>query len=77
MPSEPQSVVLFESIHSLLQLKKELERRRVFVKAVPTPRHLSSDCGSSLLFPMTQLELVRQIVAQRNLDVQGIHELKE
>jgi len=76
MVEEHHSVVLFESIHSLFQLKTALELHGVAVKAVATPRHLSSDCGSALLFPTAELQTVRRIVAERDLDVQGIHELE-
>ncbi len=76
MAQEPQGVVLFESVHSLFELKKALERRGVAVRAVPTPRHLSSDCGSSLLFPAAARQTVQQTIDECNLDVQGIHELE-
>ncbi len=76
MVDESRGVVLFESIHSLFQLKAALEGQGLVVKAVPTPRHLSSDCGSSLLFPAARLRTVRRIVAEQGLDVQGIHELE-
>ena len=77
MDREANGVVLFHSVHSLFLLREELQRRNVAARAVPPPRHLSSDCGSALLFPMAALAIVRSVVAEQELDVRGIHELNE
>ncbi len=79
MPMEPdrQGVVLFDSIHTLFELKAALRSSGVPLRAVPTPRHLGSDCGSALVFPMEHIAAVRDTVRLRELDVRGIHELEE
>ncbi len=75
MSDESYSVVVFHSTHAMFRLKKELERLGVAVKAIPTPRHLSSDCGSALRFCTSQEDIVRSAVSEGRLEIQGIHEL--
>lgn len=70
-------VVLFHSIHTLFQLEKELQRCGLEVEPIPTPRWLSSDCGSALMFSFADVKEVRSAIERMALDVKGIHELKE
>ena len=67
-----QGVVLFHTIHDLFRLEAELKKRGVAAKAIPTPRELSSDCGSALTFDPAHTEIVRAAVAALNLEVEGI-----
>ncbi len=77
MDEQAQGIVVFHSIHTLFLLKAELRRRNIPARAVPTPRELSSDCGSALQVPTDQLDTVRRAVAECDLEVQGIHEIHE
>ena len=70
-------VVLFHSIHAVLQLEKELEAREVDSEPVPTPRHLSSDCGMALSFAASDVERVRSVISELGMEVQGIHDLED
>ena len=68
-------VVLFYTVHALLKLDRELKTRGLTVGTVPTPRHLSSDCGTALSFDASDLDAVRAAIGDLGLEVQGIHEL--
>jgi hypothetical protein len=68
-------VAVFHNIHAMFRLKKVLERIGVAVKAIPTPRHISSDCGSALRFSTSRQDAVRAAVSENRLEIQGIHEL--
>ena len=68
-------VVLFHTIHDLFVLEKALRQRGLEVKPIPTPRELSSDCGSALRFDLATLETVRAAIDAFGLETQGIHEL--
>jgi len=68
-------VVLFCTIHDLFRLEKELRGRGLDVKAIPTPRELSSDCGSALRFDMAEVETVRLAVRGLGLEIQGLHQV--
>ncbi len=70
-------VVLFHSIHAVLQLEKELGARGVNSEPIPTPRHLSSDCGMALSFAALDAARVRSAISEVGLEVQGIHDLED
>ncbi len=70
-------VVLFYSMHAVFRLEKALKARSIQCKPVPTPRHLSSDCGTALQFPWGRLAAVEAAVAESELDIEAIHELTE
>ncbi len=70
-----EGVVLLYTIHDVFKLQRELEGVGMKVKAIPTPRHLSSDCGTALRFPWDEVERVRELGDRLDLDLQGIHEL--
>ena len=75
MSDESYSVVVFHNTHAMFCLKKELDRLGVTVRVIPTPRHLSSDCGSALRFLTSRQDVVRSAVSEGRLEIQGIHEL--
>ncbi|MCP4376511.1 MAG: DUF3343 domain-containing protein [bacterium] len=75
MNDENYSVVIFHSTHAMFCLKKELDRLGVPVKVIPTPRHLSSDCGSALRFGSSQQDIVRSAVSDVRMEIEGIYEL--
>ena len=70
------SVVLFHAVHALFQLEKGLKSAGVDSEPISTPRHLSSDCGMALSFSGRDGELVRSVISELDLEVQGIHELE-
>ena len=69
-------VVLFHTIHDLFRLEEELKRRGVEVEPIPTPRELSSDCGSALRFDPADTGTVRSAAADLRLEIQGLHEIE-
>ena len=69
-------VVLFHTIHDLFCLEAELKRRGVATKAIPTPRELSSDCGSALAFDPAHLDAVRGAVAALKLETERITQIE-
>ena len=75
MNDESYSVVIFHNTHAMFLLKKELDRLGVATRSIPTPRSLSSDCGSALRFRTSQEDVVRSAVSDGRLEIQGIYEL--
>ncbi len=72
-----QGVVLFFTIHAVFRLEKALRLRDLECKPIPTPRHLSSDCGTALRFPWSHRADVATEIAQLDLEIEGIHQLLE
>ncbi len=70
-----QGVVLFFTIHALFRLEKALCDRGLECKPIPTPRYLSSDCGTSLRFDWLDLADVEADIARLDLEIEAIHQL--
>jgi hypothetical protein len=68
--------VLFHTIHDLFRVEAELKKLGVATKAIPTPRELSSDCGSALAFDPAHADAVRAAVAAVGMETEGIFELE-
>jgi hypothetical protein len=74
--SEEQGVVLFYTIHAVFRLQKSLRKRGMTCRAIPTPRHLSSDCGTALRFPWNCRADVEAEIADLDLEIESIHKLE-
>ena len=70
-------VVLFFTMHAVFRLGEALRDRGVGCRPIPTPRHLSSDCGTALRFPWLRRTDVEAAIAGLDLEIQGIHQLRE
>ncbi len=68
----PRGIVLFHTIHDLFRLEAELKKRGVATRAIPTPRELSSDCGSALAFDPAHAQAVREAAAALALETERI-----
>jgi hypothetical protein len=75
--SSEQGVVLFFTIHAVFRLQKALQARGVDSKPIPTPRYLSSDCGTALRFPWSHRADVESEIANLDLEIDSIHALSE
>ena len=72
-----QGVVLFFTMHAVFQLENALRDRGLASKPIPTPRHLSSDCGTALRFAWSHRADVEAEIARLNLEIQALHQLNE
>lgn len=68
-------VVLFHTNSAALRAEKLLLAAGLDVKLIPTPRHLSSDCGIALQFAWEQESVVEHTLTQAELEHAGIHPL--
>ncbi|MBM4042052.1 MAG: DUF3343 domain-containing protein [Planctomycetes bacterium] len=71
----PRGIVLFHTIHDLFRLEAELGKLGVATRAIPTPRELSSDCGSALAFDPAHLDAVRGAIAALKIETEGITQI--
>jgi hypothetical protein len=68
-------VLLFHNSSSAMQAEAVLVRAGLKVKLIPTPRHLSSDCGVALRFDGSQNAEVTALLDRAHVDVAGNHRL--
>jgi len=76
-PSLPFSlgVVVFHTTSAAIKADKVLRQANLSTKLVPTPRHLSSDCGLAIRFSWTDLERIVGILQGNSVETAGYHEL--
>ena len=68
-------VVLFDSTSAALRAEKTLMSAGLRVKLIPTPRQISSDCGTALRFAWALAGQVEALLAEKRVPVAGIHHL--
>ncbi len=69
------SVVLFYSTAHAIRAEKVLQQAGLEVKMIPTPRHLSSNCGVALRFDRAQEEQVVSILTGNGVPTDGLYPL--
>ena len=69
----PSGVVLFYTTSAAFRAEKILRAGGVLGKLIPTPRELSSDCGTALRFAWEDAGRVRVLLADARVEVAGIH----
>ncbi|WP_041427284.1 DUF3343 domain-containing protein [Syntrophomonas wolfei] len=61
--------VLFPNHHAGLRLKQELDGQDIKARISPTPREASKSCGISLIVDEGDLPLIKQIIAENNIEI--------
>lgn len=72
---EAYGAVLFSSVQAALKAEKAMKQAGMTVKLIPTPRQLSSDCGTALRFPWSDVEEIRSVLEASGLSFTGIYPL--
>jgi len=68
-------VVLVHSTSLAIRAEKLCKKAGLKVKLIPTPRHLSSDCGIALRFMEQDRGTVEQVLAEGKLEYDHIEAL--
>ena len=66
-------VILFHTNSAVLRAEKILLREGFNIKLIPTPRHLSSDCGIALRFDPGAETRVSEILESAGVPINSIH----
>lgn len=67
-------IAVFHSVHDVMAASKIFRRKKLRHDLVPTPRHLSSDCGMAVEFHCRDGERLRSLLAGANVPLRGVHE---
>ncbi len=62
--------ILFPNHHEGLHLNKELKARGIKCTISPTPREASTSCGISLIILEADLEVARQLIEERGINIE-------
>jgi hypothetical protein len=68
-------VILVHSTSHAIQAERVLQRAGLTVKLIPTPRHLSSDCGSAVRVAATDATAAEQALAAAGVPLDRLEQL--
>ena len=68
-------VLLFQSTNWALKAEGAAKRAGFNIKLIPTPRQLSSDCGTALRFNWEEREPLLQALSDRGVSFERMAEL--
>lgn len=69
------AVALFYSTSIAIRAEQVAKKAGIDVKLVPTPRHLSSDCGTALRFKSMDQDAIVHAFKEANVDYDRIASL--
>jgi hypothetical protein len=69
------SVVLFHSSAHAIRAEKVLVKAGFRIKMIPTPRHISSNCGMALRLARGEEQQVAEVLNEKRVPINGIHEV--
>ncbi|HGE71192.1 TPA: DUF3343 domain-containing protein [Candidatus Poribacteria bacterium] len=65
-------IVLFETTQAVIKAEKILNEAGIKIKLIPVPRHISSDCGISILFDLNLIDKIKSILSEKNIHYSNI-----
>ncbi len=65
-------IISFNSTHNAIKMEKLLVQNNIKVTTLPTPREISASCGISIRFLLQDIEEVRKIMNENEVDNKGI-----
>ncbi len=68
-------VVTFYSTSVAMRAEKVSKAAGCAVKLIPTPRHLSADCGTALRIEDKDVEMIRKLLSDKKVQFVEIAEL--
>lgn len=69
------AVVLFYSTQAAIKAERALARAGIPVKLIPTPRQLSSDCGTALRSAWTDVDAVIAALQAGHVEYHSVHKV--
>jgi hypothetical protein len=69
-------VILVYTTSHAIQAERVLRRAGLAVKLIPTPRHLSSDCGSALRIPAADRRASERALREAGVEIDRIEPLE-
>jgi len=59
-----------------MKAEKILKEEAVSLSLIPTPRHISSDCGMVVQIDCDDLKKTRKIIQEHGLTIEGVYEIR-
>ncbi|WP_340020626.1 DUF3343 domain-containing protein [Paenibacillus sp. FSL K6-1096] len=69
---EEELLIAFDSTQQALRAEMLLEYAEIEIDIFPTPKEITAGCAMSIQFSRGDLEAVRQLVSEQNIEIRGI-----
>lgn len=69
-------IFTFYSTHLALAFERELKNKKIDVKITPVPRQISSSCGLSGRINDQDLEKVKEVCSDNEIEYEDIYQIK-
>lgn len=70
-------IVAFNSTHNAIKSEKLLQNAELKVTTLPTPREISASCGISIKFEKEDVDKVKSILADNNIEFKGFFAIEK
>lgn len=67
-------ILTFANTRSVIQAERELKGEKIPYQVIPTPRHISSECGMCLKIPREEIQKARELLSNKKISVVKIYE---
>jgi len=76
-PRVEYAVFLFESTQGAIKAERALLRAGLSIKLIPTPRQLSSDCGTALRCDWSDVDRATEALRLARVSFASVHQIKD
>ncbi len=66
-------MITFESVHYVMKAEKLLRENGFNIKLIPTPREVSSDCGTAIEIFEEPIAMIKELLKKNNLFPDGFY----
>ncbi|QJA09800.1 DUF3343 domain-containing protein [Romboutsia sp. CE17] len=70
-------IVSFNSTHHAIRTEKILNENNIRCTTLPTPREITASCGISIRFLYEDIEKVKNIINESEVDYKGIFKIQK
>jgi len=60
-------ILTFINTRTVIEAERELKKHDFFYKVIPTPRHISSECGMCLKIEKNQSDIILELLTSQNI----------
>ena len=68
-------IALFDTTQAAIRAEKVLKQANILTKLIPVPRHISSNCGISLVFDVGLIPVVKSVLNKGNVPFSSVRRL--
>ncbi len=62
-------ILTFINTRAVIQAERELKTKQLFYQVIPTPRHISSECGMCLKINKNESQIILDLLQTQNIVV--------